>query len=70
MATRGMAIVPYERIAANCTPMANAAPTTAARICAMNRVRLGPMARNSARGLLSMSPADTASGHPIPGLTP
>ena len=48
MVNRGMAIVPYERIAANCTPMANAAPTTAARICAMNRVRLGPMVRNSA----------------------
>ena len=45
---RGTAIVPYERIAANCTPMANAAPITAATICAMNRVRLGPIVRNSA----------------------
>ena len=30
----------------------------------------GHSAMNSARELLSISPAETASGHPIPGLAP
>ena len=30
----------------------------------------GPNAATRARGLFSISPADTASGHPIPGFTP
>ena len=35
--------VPYDRIAATCSPMTNAAPITAATICATSRVRFGPM---------------------------
>ena len=47
-ANRGTAIVPNETIAANCSPMAKAAPITAATICEIDRVRLAPMAANSA----------------------
>src|ERR1700730_10539600 len=32
--------------------------------------RSGPSAATRARDLLSISPAETASGHPIPGFTP
>ena len=46
-------------IAANCMPMANAAPITAATICAMARVRLGPIARNIA--MVSTTATATAS---------
>ena len=36
----------------------------------MAKPSAGQSAATRARGLLSISPAETASGHPIPGLTP
>ena len=40
--------LPAEKIAAICKPMTKAAPITAATICAISRVRLAPIRRNSA----------------------
>jgi hypothetical protein len=51
--------VPTERIATSCTPITKLAPITAATICATRRVRLGPMARNSAT--VSMTEIATAT---------
>ena len=40
--------LPVERMAAACTPITKAAPTTAETICEIRRVRLGPRPRNKA----------------------
>ena len=37
-----------ENMAATCSPMTNAAPITAATICAISRVRFAPLVRNKA----------------------
>ena len=50
---------PNDRIATNCTPITKLAPITAATICATSRVRLGPIARNSAT--VSMTESATAA---------
>ena len=59
--------LPEEKIAAICRPMTKAAPITAATICAISRVRLAPMRRNSA--MVSASAAAVATA-PMAATTP
>ena len=60
-------IVPYDRIAPTCRPITNAAPITAATICAMRRVRFGPMLRNKAT---VSATANAVAAAPIAATTP
>ena len=59
--------LPEEKIAAICNPMTKAAPITAATICAISRVRLAPIRRNSA--MVSASAAAVAIA-PMAATTP
>jgi hypothetical protein len=60
-------MVPVERIAAACTPITNAAATTAETTWDASRVRLGPRLRNSATETTTATAVDSA---PIAQSTP